>query len=70
MSTLQGNAHGLVARPRALRVALIAALLTAGVFALPPSSFGQATVEDVLSPRRSARMQWTTPASDPASSGS
>ena len=47
MSTLQGNAHGLVARPRALRVALIAVLLTAGVFALPPSSFGQATVEDI-----------------------
>lgn len=47
MSTLQSNANGLVARPRALRAALIALLLTAGVFALPPSSFGQATVEDI-----------------------
>ena len=47
MSTLQRNAHGLVERPRALTVALIAVLLTAGVFALPPNSFGQATVDDV-----------------------
>ena len=47
MSTLQRNAHGLVERPRALRVALIAVLLIAGVFALPPNSFGQATVEDI-----------------------
>ena len=47
MSTLQRNAHGLVARLQALRVALIAVLITVGVFALPSSSFGQATVEDI-----------------------
>ena len=47
MSTLQRNAHGLVTRPQALRVALIAVLITVGVFALPSSSFGQATVEDI-----------------------
>jgi hypothetical protein len=48
MSTLQSPPHGLVTRLRALRVALIAALVTVGVLALPASSFGQATVEDVL----------------------
>jgi hypothetical protein len=48
MSTPQNPAYGPVTRLRALRVALIAALITVGVFALPASSFGQATVEDVL----------------------
>ena len=41
------RAHGLVARLQALRVALIAVLITAGVLALPSSSSGQAMVEGI-----------------------
>jgi hypothetical protein len=48
MSTLESHAPSPVASLRALRVALVAVLVTAALFALPASSFGQATVEDVF----------------------